>query len=225
MSPGGGDDTDPEIRRQFGQYRVAFVVERLTVMGQFDTDPLGGEPVHQIGQRPLRRFRSPCGKRLPHCAFAASGENVPVPAGRRGQRVDVIAQLALLTTGQVRGGQLPGQPSVAFRAPGQHQQMGTGRIRLFGAGHRRQRQLGAEHRAHAEFGGRFGEPHRPVEAVMVGQREGTQIQPRGLLDHLFRRTGPVEKAVRRMRMQLGVGDRGTNPPPVGSCRVRPPLVR
>ena len=56
----------PEMRCQLGQHRVAFVVERLTVMGQFDADPAGGEPVHQIGQRPLRRFRPTVGKCLAH---------------------------------------------------------------------------------------------------------------------------------------------------------------
>ncbi len=103
-----------------------------------------------------------------------------MPTRRLGQRIEVVAQLALLAAGQMRRGQLPRQPSVAFRAAGQHQQMRAGRIRVLGAGKipakipaRSQRQLGAEYRAHIEFGGRFGKPHRAIQAVVVGQREST----------------------------------------------------
>ena len=226
MRSGGGDDADAEARRQPGQRRVAFVVERLTVMGQLDADPAGAEPVHQIGQRPLRRVRTAIGKRLAHMAFAAPGQDVPVPAGGLGQRVEVVARLALLAAGQVRRGQLPRQPSVAFRAAGQHQQVRAGRIRLLGAGARPQRQFGAEDGAHVEFGGRFGEPHRAVQAVVVGQRQGAQIQPGGLLDQLLRRAGPVEEAVRRMRMQLGIRDGGAGRPGSSSGgSILPALAR
>ena len=85
---GGGDDADTEPRRQRGQRGVALVVERMAVMGQLDADPVGAEPVHQIGQRRRRRFRAALGKRLAHMAFAAAGQDVPVPAGGLGQRVD-----------------------------------------------------------------------------------------------------------------------------------------
>ncbi len=204
MRSGGGDDADAEARRQPGQRRVAFVVERVAMMGQLDADPLSAEPVHQVGQRPLRRVRAAVGKRLAHTALATSGQDVPVPTGGLGQRVDVVARLALLAAGQVRRGQLPRQPSVTFRAAGQHQQVRAGWIRLLGAGARPQRQFGAEDGAQVEFGGRFGEPHRPVQAVVVGQRQGAQAQPGGLLDQFLRRAGPVEEAERRMRVQLGI---------------------
>ena len=212
MRCGGGDDVHAEPPRQPGQRGIAFVVERLAVMGQLDADPACAEPVHQIGQRPPRRIRTTLGKRLAHMAFAASGQDVPVPAGRLGQRIEVVARLALLAAGQVRGGQLPRQAPVAFRAAGQHQQMRAGRVRLLGAGARPQRQFGAEDGTHVKLRGRFGEPHRAVQAVVVGQRQRTQIQPGGLLDQLLRRAGAVEKAVRRMRMQLGVRDGGPGHP-------------
>ena len=89
---GGGDDADAEPRCQFGQRGVAFVVERMPVVGQLDADPVAPEPVHQIGQRLLRRLRTAVGKRLADMAFAASGQDVPVPARRLGQRVEVVAQ-------------------------------------------------------------------------------------------------------------------------------------
>ena len=46
-----------------------------------------------------------------------------------GERVEVVAGFPLLAAGQVRGGQLTGQPAVALRPAGQHQQVRTGRIR------------------------------------------------------------------------------------------------
>ena len=131
-----------------------------------------------------------------------------MPAGGLGERVEVVARLAFLAAGQVRFGQLAGQPSVAFRPAGQHQQVRSGRIGVLGAGFVGQRQLGAEHRAHAQFLGGLGEPHHAVEAVVVGQRDGAQIQPDGLLDEFFRGAGAVEEAVGGMGVELGVGDAG-----------------
>ena len=69
------------------------------------------------------------------------------------------------------------------------------------------RQLGTEHRRNVELLGGFGESHHPVQPVVVGQRDGPQVQPGGLLDEFLRRAGAVEEAVRRMRMQLGIGNR------------------
>ena len=60
--------------------------------------------------------------------FTTSGENVPVSAGGFGESVVVIAGLALLAAGQMRGSQLAGQPSVALRSAGQDQQVRAGRI-------------------------------------------------------------------------------------------------
>ena len=143
---GGGDDTDTEPRRQLGQRGVALVVERMAVVGQLDADPVAAEPVHQVGQRLARRLRAAVGKRLAHMAFAAAGQDVPVPAGRLGQRVEVVARLALLAAGQMRRRQLPRQPAIPFRPAGQHQQVRSGRVGLLGAGDVAQRELGAEHR-------------------------------------------------------------------------------
>ena len=81
-----------EPRRQLGQRGVAFVVERMAVMGQLDADPVAPEPVHQIGQRRCGRLRPAGGQRLADMAFAATGQDVPVPARRLGERVEVVAQ-------------------------------------------------------------------------------------------------------------------------------------
>ena len=176
-------------------------------MGQLDADPVGAEPVHQVGQRLAGGFRAAGGKCLAHMAFAAAGQDVPVPACGLGQRVIVIAQLALLTPGQMRSRQLSRQPSIALRPAGQHQQVRSWRIGILGAVATAERQLRAEHRLHLEFLGGLREPHHPVEPVVVGERDGPQIEPGGLLDEFLRRAGAVEEAVRRMRVQLGVRDR------------------
>ena len=144
-------------------------------------------------------------------AFPAAGQDVPVPARRLGQGVIVVAQLAFLTSGKMRSRQLSRQPSVTLRPSGQHQQVRSWRIGILGAVATAERQLRAEHRLHLEFLGGLREPHHPVEAVVVGECDGPQIEPGGLLDELFRCAGAVEEAVRRMRMQLGVRDSGDGP--------------
>ena len=48
---GGRDETKTELRRKLGERGVALVVERMAVMGQLDTDPVGAEPVHQVSKR------------------------------------------------------------------------------------------------------------------------------------------------------------------------------
>ena len=162
-------------------------------------------------------------------AFAATGQNVPVPAGGLGQRVVVIARLALLPARKMGGSQLAGQPPVPLRATGQDQQMRAGRVGVFGAGDvsRRyfaQRQLGAEHRRHLQFPGRLSEPHHPVQTVVVGECDRPQPQPGRLLDEFLRSAGTVEKAERRMGVQLGVGHRRPGRGEIG-CGVPGALAR
>ena len=223
----GGHHADPEPRREGGQCRVALVVEGMAVTGQLDTDPVAAEALHQIGQGVGRRLRPAVGKRLAHVPLAAAGENVPVPAGRLGESVVVVARLALLAPGQVRGGQLAGEPPIALRPARQHQQVRPGRVGRLGAGDPGQGQLRAEDGAHAQFLGRLGEPHHPVEPVVVGQRDRAQIQPGGLLDEFLGRARTVEEAERRVRVQLGVGNRGLPgvPAPPGRRAVGPAFPR
>src|ERR1700757_599020 len=158
-------------------------------------------------------------------AFTATGQDMPVPTRRVGERIDIEAQFAFLAAGQMGRGQLPRQSSIAFRAASQHQQMRARRIRLVGTGAGPKRQFGPEYGTHVQFHRRFREPHRPIEAVMVGQRDGAQIQPDRLFDQLLRRAGPVEEAERRMRVQLGVRDGRANRPVIVRRLVAHPLTR
>ncbi len=134
MRAGGGDTWEAESQGQFGQLGVDFVVERMAVPGQLDTDLLLPEPVHQVGQRRRGRIRPAGGQRGADMTFATTGQDVPVPARRVGERIDVEAQFAFLAAGQVGRGQLPRQSSIAFRAASQHQQMRARRVRVVGPG-------------------------------------------------------------------------------------------
>ena len=221
MGGGGGDDADTraapaatietEPRRQLGQRCVAIVVERMAVMGQLDADPVAPEPVHQIGQRLFGSLGAAVGKCLANMAFAAPGQDVPVPTGSLGERIEVVAQDALFAAGQMCRSQLARQPSISLGTPGKHQQVRSPGIGLLGAVAAAEGQFGTEHRLHVEFLGGLGETHHTVEPVVIGQRDGAQIEPGGFLDEFLRRAGAVEEAVRRMRVQLGVRDRRGGP--------------
>ena len=117
-------------------------------MGQLDTHPVGAEPVHQIGQRRRGRIRSAGGQRTADMTFPATGQDVPVPARRVGERIEVETRLAFLAAGKMRRGQLARQPPIAFRTASQHQQMWARRIGVIGPGTGPQRQFGAEYRTH-----------------------------------------------------------------------------
>jgi hypothetical protein len=142
------------------------------MVGQLDADPVAAEPIHQVGQCIGGRLRTAVRKRLADMAFAAPCQDVPVPACRLGQRVVVVAQLALFAAGQVRRCQLSRQPAIPFRPAGQHQQMRSWWIGVVGPITTTEGQLGAEHRLHVEFLGRLGEAHHTVEPVVIGQRDG-----------------------------------------------------
>ena len=145
----------------------------MAVVGQFYADPPLPEPVHQVGQRRRGGIRPAGSQRRADMAFPATGQDVPLAARRIGERVEVETRLAFLAAGQMRRGQLPRQPPIAFRPSSQHQQVRARRIRIVGPGAGSQRQFGAEDRTHVQFRGRFRKPHRPVEAVVVSQRNGT----------------------------------------------------
>ncbi len=121
MRTSGRDGLDAEPTGQRGKSDVAFTVTRMPVVGEFDTDPITSEPVYQICQRDLGSFRATLGKRLAQMAFAAPGQDVPVAAGRLGERVEVVLGLTLLPAGQVRGSKLARQPPVTLGTAGKHQ--------------------------------------------------------------------------------------------------------
>ena len=79
--------------------------------------------------------------------------------------------------------------------------------------------LGAEHGGQLVLAGGEREPHHPVEAVVIGDRERGQLQP-GRFGHQFLgMTGPVEKGEVGVAMELGVAHAGTVP---NICSYPPP---
>ena len=183
----------------------------MAVVGELDADPVRGRTGRPDRPAPFRGSGPPVGKRLADMAFATSGQDVPVPAGRLGERVVVVAQ-------DCPSRRRPDVPRPAgatavdtLGSTGQHQQMRPRRIGFLGAVAATEGQFGTEHRLHVEFLGGLGEAHHPVEPVVVGQRDGAQIEPGGLLDEFLRRAGAVEEAVGRMGMQLGIRDRRAGP--------------
>ena len=71
-----------------------------------------------------------------------------------------------------------------------------------------QAEFGAVDGPHAQLAGGVGEPHHPVHAVVVGQRDRVQPGPGRLLHQLLRVGGAVQEAEVRMHMQLRVRDTG-----------------
>ncbi|SHT51593.1 Uncharacterised protein [Mycobacteroides abscessus subsp. abscessus] len=144
-------------------------------------------------------------------AFTATGEDLPVPARGLGEGVQVVTEHPFLAAGQMRPGQFPRQPPIPLGPAGQDQQMRPGRVGQLGAGSVAERQFGAENRRHVEFFGGLGETHDTVEPVVIGQGDGPQIQPDGLLHQLLRGAGAIEEAVRGMGVQLGIRHRRSRP--------------
>ena len=101
---------------------------------------------------------------------------------------------------RMRRGQQPAEVGVA-RAVGREQR----EVRSVIQGH-----LRAGDRLHAEALARVRELHRPVQPVVVGQRDGLVAVHRRRGGHLLRRGRAVQERVRRVRVQLGVGHRGVS---------------
>jgi hypothetical protein len=74
------------------------------------------------------------------------------------------------------------------------------------------RHFRAGDRPHAEVLRRVRELERPVDAVVVGERECVVAELCGARGELFRQRRAVEERVRRMRVQLDVGRPGAGRP-------------
>jgi hypothetical protein len=121
----------------------------------------------------------------PDRVLATAGEHQGVPRQLVDYLVQVVARAARLLPAKVRRGERPGQAPVAGQAAGAGP-AGAGRA---GPGSARRRP-----RCAANLLGGFGDAHHPVEAVVVGQREGADAHPGGLLGQFLRVAGAVEDA-------------------------------
>jgi hypothetical protein len=182
----GGDALDAGAGGDLGERVVANRVERIAVIPQFDRHVVRAEHRDEIGERACSRGRAIAHERERHRALAATGEHEPVPVvhlRELGQRVD---RLALLATTQVRRTERARQTGVALRISGQYHEVLTFRVgfavlRLAQV----EAELGTEHRGHPDFASGFGEADHAVEAVVVGEAQRFETEPRGFLDELF----------------------------------------
>ena len=181
-------------------------------MGQLDGDVVGAEPLDQPaqlaapGRRPVRSACRTAPLRQPVSASTW-------PAVSATTCVQVVDRAALLRPAQLGGADRAAERPVAVGIAGQQQQVAALRVgHPVLRGGQPERELGAEHRGHAQLGGGLGEPHHPVHAVVVGEREGLQTQPGGLLDQLLGVAGAVQEAEVGVAVQLGVGHRGSRGP-------------
>src|SRR5699024_8512691 len=75
-----------------------------------------GEPVEFVSGGGLVEFAGAHFQCTAQAAFAAAGQDQPVPAGQIGEVLQVVARHALGAAGQVGSGDGPGEPTVAFGA-------------------------------------------------------------------------------------------------------------
>ena len=170
---------------------------------QLDRDAVASERVDQTLQLTLGCCGAVVDERRADRALAATGEHQPVTRlisqrGERGARRPLLPR-------QLRMADRAAEPRVAVGSRRQHEQM-----RALGVGdtvlrrRRPERELGAEHRGHADLASGFREAHHAVEAVVVGQRERVEPEPRGFLRELFGMARTVEEAEVRVAVQLRV---------------------
>ncbi len=114
---------------------------------------------------------------------------------RFGEGGSVVRRTALDATGELRRTDRRRQPAVPGPVAGQDQQV------LLGG----QAQFGTEDRADARLPGGFGEPHRTVQTVVVGQGDDLGAQPGRLVDQRLGVAGAVQEAEGGVDVQLGPG--------------------
>ncbi len=210
----GGHHPHPGPDRQLGQGIVAGAVEGVAVVPQLHPHPVAAEALDEAAELARRRRGPLVLERLRHRPLAAPGEEEG--NGTRAGTAELVDELverqagrALLARelGQAQGA---AQRGVARRAVGEHHQVPPRRV---GSAHHRvvgavEGDLGAEDRGQADLRGGLGEAHHAVEAVVVGECQGLEAEPGGLLGQRLGRRGAVEEAEVRVGVELGVGHGG-----------------
>lgn len=218
-------------RGELGERRIAGVVAGMPVMRELDVDVVAPEQRREPLERHARRRSTVALKRAPHLALAAPGEHRPLALARGGELRKVVDGASLLAAGELALSDGGGEPVIASGAAREQQQVasrGVSRAKLRGLQPERElRPVDGE-----KLRGRqrcLREPWRPVEAVVIGEREPREAEPLRLGDELLGGGGTVEKAVVRVRVELrvlwGIGRAGrashTCPPRTRSPSSRP----
>ena len=191
---------------QLGQGVVALGVGGQGLVGELDGDVVGPEPLDESPQLPGCGVAPSRAQGLLHATLAAARERQHPTRGVVDDLVEVVDRAPLLLAPQLRDADGAAERAVTLGIAGEQQQvaaLGIGHAVL--RGREPQAQLRAEDRAHAQLGGGLGEPDHAVHAVVVGERDGVEPQPGGLLDQLLGMAGAVEEAEVGVAVQLGVG--------------------
>ena len=191
------DKTDPGAHGELCERVVARVVEWRVVIGELDEHTLGTECLDQTRELTGCRLGSVGDERRGHRAVAAAGENEPVTVVCLGQGVERVRRTTLLTPGELGTGDRRRKARVTLGIGGQHEEMRRLRIDRPGARldttlrARRQRQLGTEDGRQSALPRRLGEADDPVTAVVIGEREGLETEPRCFDGEVLRVRGAV----------------------------------
>ena len=181
----GRDGAHPGAHRESGERVVARRVERIAVVPQLDDGVLGAERRDQRAQLTSGRRRTVLDQRRGHGALATPGEHRPVapgPAGGRlGHRGERQTRTPLLPR-HLGLGEQRGEPGVALGVTGQDHQVGTLGVGRAAAGSGGvEGDLGTEDGRQPERAGGLGEADHAVEAIVIGDGEGVEAEPGGLL--------------------------------------------
>ena len=213
------DDLDTDAGRDRGERVVAVPVERVPVIPELDEHPVPPERGDETLEGATGRGRAVAEQRAGHGTLAAAGQDHPrvvratrptgagvhAGAGRVGEPVEREARRALLPR-ELPLADRPGEAGVPAGPLGEHDEVLARRVGDPVRGRAAvEGELGAEDGREVDLGGRRGEPDDPVEAVVVGDRQGGEAEAARLVDELLGVARPIEEREVGVAMQLGVG--------------------
>ena len=215
----GRDDVDPRLGRDQRELVVAVAVDGVAVVPQLDEHAVTTERRDQVVERAPRRRRPVAQQGRGHGALAAPGEHEPRGVGRGRRRVEVHRRVrgvgergdggagrALLSR-ELRLADRAREPRVPDRPSREHDQVLATRVRLPVGG-----LLDAEGEFRAEDGGEAvllrgqREADRAVEAVVVGDRQCREPEPRRLHRQILGMARAVEEGEIGVAVELRVAD-------------------
>ena len=199
---------------QLGQSIVAVAVERVAMVPQLHEHVAGAGRADQPVELGGRRSGAVLHQRRGHRTAVCAGEDRP-PVALGGCRLQecLARQSGLaLAAGHVRPADQRAQCRVPGRVAGQHHHRAApvaplgrrGGAGPAGRAGQVEGEFRAEHRGQAGLLGGLGEPHHPVEAVPVGERQSVETEPDRLGHQLLRVRGAVHEAEPRVRVQLRI---------------------
>ena len=236
----GGDTGEVVTGGEFGEGVVAHGIDRVAVVPEFDDHSLAPEQPDQPPQFTSSGLRALGREGGRHRSLAAPREHPRMTRHCIGEIVEPEDGHTLLA-GEMAEAEGPGDPCVPLGAVGEQQHVRPVRVGGMGVGQQtgvdlvqglglrstpaftldqtgRERDLGPEHRGQPDRTGCLGEADHPVEPVVIGEGEGVETEPDGLLDELLGVRRPVEEREVAVAVQFGIGDMPVAAGTSGGCR-------